>query len=132
MALIRFIIKGTPQEGVFFLWNIVFNSFMYKLQDLTNNDEVAKGADGLARVMTGQDLQVILRRTQAIMDTIIRWCNDHHLELSSTKTNIIIFTWTRMFYPYPDIKINRFNLPFSSSVKYLGVTLGNKLNWNTH
>ena len=49
MALIRFIIKGTPQEGVFFLWNIVFNSFMYKLQDLINNDEVAKiFADDLA------------------------------------------------------------------------------------
>ena len=36
MALIRFIIKGTPQGGVLspFLWNLVFNSLITKLQDL--------------------------------------------------------------------------------------------------
>ena len=135
MALIRFIFKGTPQGGVLspFLWNLVFNSLITKLQDLINNYEVAQGfADDLAGVMTVQDLQVILRRTQAFMDTIIRWCNDHHLELSSSKTCIIIFTWKRKFHPSPGIYINGFNLPFSSSVKYLGVTLDNKLNWNMH
>ena len=136
MALIRFIIKGTPQGGVLspFLWNLVFNSLITKLQDLINNYEVAQGfADDLAGVMTGQDLQVILRRTQAFMDTIIRWCNDHHLELSSSsKTCIIIFTWKRKFQPSPASNIYEFILPFSSSVKYLGVTLENKLNWNMH
>ena len=63
---------------------------------------------------------------------IINWCKSNGLKISALKTNILYWTRSRTEKHPNSIKIEGIDIPLSKSVKYLGVIIDDKLNWNEH
>ena len=124
--------RGCPQGGILspFLWNLVVDSLL---------ETSAKGipgylqafADDLVILAEGDDLDIIRTRTQQSINTIERWCASKGLTISALKTKIVMFTWKRKWSLKP-IQVGGIDIPLSNTVKFLGITLDSKLNFNSH
>ena len=77
------------------------------------------------------DLEVIWQRTQTTIKTIENWCQSKGLNISALKTKIVMFTWNRKWSLRP-IEVCGETIELSNEVKLLGITLDNKLTFNTH
>ena len=89
-------------------------------------------ADDLVTLAEGSDTGVIWQRTQKTINTIEKWCDTKGLNISAlNKTKIVMFTWNRNWTMRP-ISVGGNTITLSKTVKFLGVTLDNKLNYNTH
>ena len=134
-SLIRYITSGTPQGGVLspLLWNIVIDSLLCSLNQFLEPHEIAQGfADDLVTILIGDDLSALLRRKQQIIYHIEEWCRSQGLELCSSKTSLVLFTWKRKFLVDYTITVNGKPIEFTDQVRYLGVILDKKLNWKYH
>ena len=135
VALIRYIIKGTPQGGILspLLWNLVVNSLLTSLKSFLHPDDMSQGfADDIMTLAVGKDPNALVLRQQRILDHINTWCSQNGLELSPSKTTLVLFTLNRKFTIQDQISINNTTVPFSDNAKYLGILLNKKLNWSTH
>ena len=107
-ALIRYMIKGTPQGGVLspLLWNLVIDYLIASLQHFISNSEIAQGfADDIAAVILGSSLPSLLERMQLIVSHIKAWCDENELELSPDKSKLVLFTHKRKFHLHTPIMI---------------------------
>ena len=98
ISLLKYIIKGTPQGGVLspLLWNIVINSLLTTLRNVLLQPDVMQGfADNLVSLVTGQNLDDLMEKMQAIVNIINNWCIANGLELSTDKTILVLFIWKR-------------------------------------
>ena len=125
--------RGCPQGGILspFLWNLVVDDLLR----LSVNDVpgyLQAFADDLITLVEGQDLDVIRARTQKTINTIENWCTDNGLNISALKTKIAMFTWNKKWKTPKPILVGGIETELTNSVKFLGVTLDNKLNFNQH
>ena len=125
--------RGCPQGGILspFLWNLVVDDLLRS----TTSDipgYIQAYADDLVTLVEGQDLDVIRSRTQKIINTIERWCTTKGLNISTLKTKIVMFTWKRKWVLPKPIKVGGTTIELANSVKFLGITLDSKLNFNEH
>ena len=88
-------------------------------------------ADDLVTLAEGSDTGVIWQRTQKTIKTIEKWCDTKGLNISALKTKMVMFTWHWNWTVRP-ISVGGRSIALSKTVKFLGVTLDNKLNYNTH
>ena len=88
-------------------------------------------ADDLVTLAEGSDTGVNWQRTQKTVNTIEKWCDTKGLNISALKTKIVMFTWNRNWTIRP-ISVGGNTIVLSKTVNFLGVTLDNKLNYNTH
>ena len=65
------------------------------------------------------------------INNIEKWCDTKGLNISALKTKIVMFTWNGNWTMHP-ISVGGSTIALSKTVKFLGVTLDNKLNYNTH
>ena len=115
--------RGCLQGGILspFLWNLVVDDLLK-----FSANEIPGYLQAFA-----DDLGVIWQRTQKTINTIEKWCDTKGLNISALKTKIVMFTWNRNWTIRP-ISVGGNNITLSKTVKCLGVTLDNKLNYNTH
>jgi hypothetical protein len=59
------------------------------------------------------------------------WCQRWNIKINEGKTQAIYFSRRRRM-PENDLQLNRRNIPFVNSVKYLGVTFDRKMTWRLH
>ena len=124
--------RGCPQGGILspFLWNLVIDDLLnYSVKDIPGYLQAF--ADDLVSLAEGNDTDVIWERTQKTINTIEKWCHSKGLSISALKTKIVMFTWNKKWTVRP-IKVGNNTINLSSSAKFLGVTLDNKLNYNEH
>ena len=88
-------------------------------------------ADDLVTLAEGIDTGVIWQRTQKTIISIEKWCDTKRLNISALKTKIVMFTWNRN-WTLRSISVGCCTIALSKTVKFLGVTLNNKINYNTH
>ena len=88
-------------------------------------------ADDLVILAEGNDTDIIWQRTQHTIKTIEKWCESKGLNISALKTKTILFTWNKKWSLRPIVVGGETIIP-TDSVKFLGVTLDNKLNFNKH
>lgn len=88
-------------------------------------------ADDTACFTTSNDIDLIIDRLQLSIDKLIDYFRNWKLQINATKTEAIIFTRKRET-PKRSLHVNKHPIPWSNSVKYLGVILDKKLNWNDH
>ena len=126
------ITKGVAQGGILspLIWNIVLDSLLQS----TAKDAPAylqAFADDLITIAEGSDLAIIHDRTQKTLNHINDWCKTQGLGLSAIKTTMIMFTKNKKWKLKP-VYIENTQIKLTDTVKFLGVTLDSKLNFNAH
>jgi ribonuclease HI len=125
--------RGCPQGGVLspFLWNLIVDDLLrFSAKDIPGYLQAF--ADDLISLCEGDDLSVIRARAQTTINTIERWCATKGLNVSALKTKLVMFTWKRKWSLPQPITVGGLTIEPSGSVKFLGVTLDSKLNFNEH
>lgn len=123
--------KGCPQGGVLspLLWLLVVDSLLRKLTQL--GYEVIGYADDVVLTIRGKYDGTLSDRLQSALNCTLSWCEQQGLTINPNKTVIIPFTNRRKHDLRPPT-LKGTQLTFSKEVKYLGVILYQKLNWNAH
>ena len=123
--------RGTPQGGVLspLLWNIVFDEML----DIFRTGPVrALGyADDGSLLVCGKDPHTLVSLLQAGLDKVTKWGQENGLNFSPTKTVAVVFG-ARKTKSFPTLRLNGQTLRYSTSVKYLGVLIDNRLQFRQH
>ncbi|MDE3023336.1 MAG: hypothetical protein KGI54_16055 [Pseudomonadota bacterium] len=127
----RKLVRGTPQGGVLspVLWNLSFDTVL----NLFNEGPIkACGyADDLVLIARGPVLETLISNTQLALDRVTEWGTSQGLKFSASKSVAVVFTHRRKWTCDP-LRMNGLDVPYSNTVKYLGITLDGRLNWKAH
>ncbi|KAJ8735608.1 hypothetical protein PYW07_007228 [Mythimna separata] len=124
--------KGCPQGGVLspLLWLLVVDQL---LVEASKNDlDVHSYADDVVACVVGPCQSTVSSILQRSLNTINTWCTENHLSVNPSKTTIVPFTRKRKLDKLVTLTVKGTVVPLSSDVKYLGVTIDQRLTWNTH
>lgn len=91
---------------------------------------VAHFADDVA-VLSKGTCETATNKLQDYCDQIDLWCKQWRVAMNPNKSNIVRFTYKNNIQNYP-IQLKKEVIPLSQSVRYLGVTLDERLTWQTH
>ena len=121
---------GFPQGGVASarFWLVAFNMAV-KLVN-TNNCKGVAFADDCA-VLRSSTPSTAVKDMQRVLDSLVSWGNRCGLVFNPSKTVAVMFS-RRKVKDYRKVKMNGIEVEYSSSVKYLGVTLDRRLDWKEH
>ncbi len=128
---IRRLVKGTPQGGVLspVLWNLAFDEVLSMVEGTAIK---AFGyADDLALVGRGPDPTTNISQIQIVLDRVTAWGQSQGLKFSPSKSVAVAFT-RKMTPIQAKLRLNGISLNWSKTVKYLGVTLDDRLVWSAH
>ena len=130
-TITRNIPKGCPQGGVLspFLWNLVLDSLLKKCH---KDDNVQAFADDVSLLSIGKIKYGVINKAKNTMKMIMDWCKENGLEISALKTKLIYWSKSKAKDHPTSIIVDGTEFKLSTSVKYLGVIIDNKLNWNEH
>ena len=126
--------KGCPQGSV--LGPSAWNWCMYSLLNRINielNAEKAEAiayADNLAVLLKADNRVSIEKTAKQVIDILDKWCSLHKLKVSVEKTNAMVVKGKLSKKRNPTMK-NK-NVKFTTMVKYLGVTLDEKMSFIEH
>ena len=122
---------GFPQGGVCSarFWLIAFNQ---AIRIINNSFVEGVGyADDCCILMGGTDQSHMVARVQRAINKLITWGNTCGLRFNHSKTVAILFASNNKKFKR-HIRIDSNNIPYSDTVKYLGLTLDSKLSWGPH
>lgn len=119
---------GVPQGSI--LGPYLFLIFLHDMP-IQNRTKLACFADDTASFTSSKDTDLILGRLQMSLDSLHNFFSKWKLKLNETKTEAIMFTRQRK-PPKRQLKISGFKIPWSTSVRYLGLNMDTKLNWSKH
>jgi len=98
--------------------NLGFNTFGY--------------ADDIVIIVQGKFAHTVREIMQEALNVIVKWAVKEGLNISPHKTAIVPFTNKRNTEGLGPLILHGKELPMLNEVKYLGVILDSKLNWNQH
>ena len=124
---------GCPQGGVLstILWNIAFDNLL----NLFNNDRVicVGYADDGSLLLSHNNLPYLYMRLNESLKKCQKWAEDFGLDISPEKTKYMLFTnKTKYRIPTSGLTLKGTQIERVTNIKYLGVTLNEKLKWDTH
>ena len=131
VKMTRRLVKGTPQGGVLspVLWNLAFDEVLSMVEGTAIK---AFGyADDLALVGRGPDVLTNISQLQKVLDKVTAWGNTQGLNFSPKKSVAVVFTRKTTLIK-AELRLNGSLLPWSRTVKYLGVVLDSRLTWVPH
>ena len=104
---------------------------MYTADIPTSEDSfIATYADDTAILVTSSDPAITSNKLQERLDTIQTWFHRWRIHVNETKSNHITFTNKKIICP--SVYLNSKIIPYSDSVKYLGLHLDAKINRKNH
>lgn len=95
------------------------------------NSEIFQFADDLCVIAWGKKLTETTETLQRAVNAIIRLINDLGMQVSPLKSKAIWFNARREIF-HPVIRIDNVEIEFVTSVKYLGIYLDERLNFQKH
>ena len=123
---------GFPQGGVVSadFWKIAFNPAM----EIINNEHTTGTgyADDLILMASGYKHSTTMQKLQQVLNKLTTWGKTHGLQFNAAKTVAVYFTQSKHSNPDVHITMEGKAIEYSSSFKYLGVTIDNKLSWREH
>lgn len=124
--------RGSPQGGVIspLLWIMLVDELLRRLKQ--EDLKVIGYADDVTTICVGKFLGTLCERTQAALRVVERWCREVGLNVNPGKTELVVFTRNRNFQNYRAPTLFGKAIQRGTSVKYLGVTFSQTLNWKDH
>jgi ribonuclease HI len=90
-------------------------------------------ADDGAVLESGKNINLIIHKLQNILNKIQAWATSVGIKFSTTKTKVVVFTRKKLdLDKLPHLQLYDTNLPYETSIKYLGITLDNKCSFKQH
>jgi ribonuclease HI len=129
----RILTRGTPQGGVLspILWNIAFDGLLDMFHKGRAN--IRGFADDACITVTARKASTAIPYLQAAIRKAVRWGNNHGLKFSPKKTLAMVFSRQKEYAPpTTHLMLGNHQVPYVETVKYLGIHLDRRLNWNTH
>ncbi|CAH0407707.1 unnamed protein product [Chilo suppressalis] len=126
----RTVWRGLPQGSV--LSPLLYSVYNHDFDTLfENNIKLLQYADDLLIYSTNRHIDNSTLHINSALRSLSSWMNDNGLELSASKSTIVIFS--RKKNP-PPVKIyyNNILIPIEPQVKFLGVILDSKLTGSAH
>lgn len=124
--------RGCPQGGVLSptLWNVTVDSLLTRLDE--SGIHTIGYADDIALVVCGKFIDTISDIMKGALGMVEEWCREQGLTVNAGKSDNILFTRKRVGLRREPLRLFGAEINMSMKVKYLGVTLDSKLNWNEH
>jgi hypothetical protein len=112
------------------LWNLVADRLLTITNDLGFN--TYGYADNIVVIIHGKFAHTVREIMQEALNVVAKWSANEGLEISPHKTAIGPFTNRKKTEGLEPLLLHGKKLKMWEEVKYLGVTLDCKLNWNQH
>ncbi|XP_062710910.1 uncharacterized protein LOC134288974 [Aedes albopictus] len=121
--------KGCPQGGVLspLLWSLVVDDLLRSLKE--KGFEVVGFADDIVIIVRGKYDETVSERMQRALNYTHSWCIKEGLSINPSKVVIVPFTRRRKIN-LKAFRLGGIQIHPSDRVKYLGLILDAKLNWN--
>jgi len=78
------------------------------------------------------NIRVIQHKLQETLNNIAAWATENGFKFSAAKTKAVLFSKVPGLYIPPTLKINNSNIPFATTMKFLGMIWDEKLTWQPH
>ena len=129
----RFLTRGTPQGGILspLVWNLVFDGLLGELGEIPGVHPRGYADDGMF-LISGICPDTLVDLAQPAIDTATAWGERNGLKFSKEKTKVVLFTRRHKPGIPRKLKIYGNELPYVTSVEYLGLTLTDRLRWDQH
>jgi len=111
------------------LWNVLYDTLLSL--ELPVGASLIGFADDTLVMIKGRNMKVIERIANDTLELIIEWGNAIKLEFNASKTQMMLIS-NKMSIAYPKIIMNNNILEYKDSIKYLGIIIDKRLNWNKH
>ena len=118
--------SGVPQGSI--LGPLFFNIYLNDIFYFVNKCDITNYADDTTPYAVGTTMDTLLNSLEKDTKILIKWFRDNYFQLNADKCHLLISNHSK------DILINVEDeiIECSSSVKLLGVTIDNKLNFDEH
>ena len=126
---LRSITCGVPQGSV--LGPLLFLIYINDLQNASSLFRAITFADDTNLFMAAPSLENLCDSVNSELDKIKIWFDSNRLSINVSKTCFQLYS-KRSLEDAPDIKINDISITRSSSVKFLGVIVDEKLSFKEH
>ena len=129
----RSITRGTPQGGILsrLMWNLLFDVLLTRLQGFSAVKPYGYADDGMFLV-SGICPETLVDLAQPAIDCAVAWGEENDLSFSTKKTAVVLFSRKRNLKLSKKLRMNGEELEYMKEVKYLGIKLNHKLNWQEH
>lgn len=124
--------KGCPQGSILGpnFWNLNFDDILNTIEQA--GYEAIAYADDILVVVTGNSRKEIEIKANQLTNLLTEWCTKHKLQLSKTKSEMLLIKGFLDIKRPPTVKIEQKSLKMTSAARYLGVHLGTRLNITPH
>jgi hypothetical protein len=89
-------------------------------------------ADDIVIIVQGKFAHTVREIMQNALNVVVKWAVKEGLNISPHKTATVPFTNRKKIEGLGPLKLHGKDLKMLDSVKYLGLTLDSRLNWNKH
>ena len=117
--------SGVPQGSI--LGPLLFNIYLNDIFYFVSKCDIANYAVDITPYAVEDNMDALLGSLATDTSTLIKWFRDNYFQLNADKGNLLISKHCKEIF----INIEE-EVECSSSVKLLGVTIDNKLNFDEH
>ncbi|XP_072161372.1 retrovirus-related Pol polyprotein from type-1 retrotransposable element R1 [Bemisia tabaci] len=124
--------RGCPQGGVISpkLWNLVADELLVRLNEAGYYAQAY--ADDFVILIRGKHCNDLSDLMSGALRIVEEWCRDKNLRVNPTKTTLVPFTRKYNLGNIQAPSIFGSEIKVADTVKYLGVYLDKRMNWNQH
>ena len=129
-SLYEIILSGVPQGSI--LGPIIFNIILNDLFYFIVNSEIHNYADDNTLSASSNTVKNLIKTLEKESEVALTWLNDNKMIANPEKFHSILLTRTKSVNSKLEIKIGDRIIKSERSVKLLGVTIDDKLNFDLH
>ena len=127
----RDVVRGCPQGSICgpFIWNLMMDPL---LRLLARSFKVCAYADDLLILVEGQSRAELEMRGEQAMRHVIEWGDRAGVEVAMDKSEMMLLKGALSRGRPPLIRSGNVSLRYATQVKYLGITIGERMNFLVH